>query len=341
MRLLVTGGLGFIGSNLVRLILRERADWHIVNLDLITYAANEENLEDVAADPRYEFVQGDVADRDLVSALFEKRAFDGVVHCAAETHVDRSLDESGKFLRTNVEGSLVLVEAALTHGIRHVQVSTDEVYGSLPPDAAPFDEKTPLAPRSPYSASKAAADQMALAFHHTYGLDVIITRCSNNYGPYQHPEKLIPLMITSALRGRPLPVYGDGAQRRDWIHVDDHCRGVLAAFEHGRAGAVYNFGGAAERANLEVVRAVVRELDADPALIEHVADRPGHDRRYAISFTRAQRELGWQPLRAFDAGLADTIAWYREHETWWEQAAQRAHTASSERLAAWAARAPA
>jgi dTDP-glucose 4,6-dehydratase len=338
MKVLVTGGLGFIGSNLIRLILRKRPDWRVVNLDLVTYAANPANLRDVEASNRYEFVKGDVADRSFIADLYRTQAFDATVHCAAETHVDRSIEDSGAFLRTNIEGSVVLGEAALAFGgIRHVQVSTDEVYGSLMPDEAPFSEDTPLAPRSPYSASKAAADQMMLAFHHTYGLDVVITRCSNNYGPYQHPEKLIPLMITSALHSRVLPVYGDGRQRRDWIHVEDHCRGLLAALERGRAGEVYNFGGAAERENIEVVRSVVEETGADPALIAHVTDRPGHDRRYAITFDKAQRELGWQPQFDFEAGLSETIAWYREHAEWWGGAALTAYQESSARLARWAA----
>ncbi len=340
MNVLVTGGLGFIGSNLVRLLLNERPDWRVVNLDLMTYAANPANLQDVVASDRYELVVGDVADRRLVADLFRKRGFNAVFHCAAETHVDRSIDDSGAFLRTNVEGSVVLAEAALANGgVRHVQVSTDEVYGSLKPEEPPFSEETPLSPRSPYSASKAAADQMVLAFHHTYGLDVVITRCSNNYGPYQHPEKLIPLMITSALLGRPLPVYGDGRQRRDWIHVEDHCHGLLAALEHGRSGEVYNLGGGAERENLHVVHGVIEHTKADPGLIQHVADRPGHDRRYAIAFDKATRELYWRPARAFESGLRETVAWYRDRKDWWGGAAQTAHEESSARVAKWAARA--
>src|SRR5690606_20181141 len=254
------------------------------NLDLITYAANPANLAGIEEGPRYRFVRGDVADRKCVAGLFREERFNAVIHCAAETHVDRSIEDGGRFLRTNVEGTLVLLEAALeAGGVGHLQMSTDEVYGTLAPEDPPFTETTPLAPRSPYAASKAAADHLALAFHHTRGLDVVVTRCSNNYGPWQHPEKLIPLMITSALRHRPLPVYGDGRQRRDWIYVEDHCRGLLAALEAGRAGEVYNFGGDAERENLEVVRGVVRLTGADPALVTHVVDRPGHDRRYAMA----------------------------------------------------------
>lgn len=339
MNVLVTGGLGFIGSNLIRLILSERRDWRVVNLDLITYAANPANLAGIEEGPRYRFVRGDVADRKCVAELFREERFDAVIHCAAETHVDRSIEDGGRFLRTNVEGTLVLLEAALeVGGVRHLQMSTDEVYGTLAPNDPPFTETTPLAPRSPYSASKAAADHMVLAFHHTHGLDVVITRCSNNYGPYQNPEKLIPLMVTSALRGRPLPVYGDGRQRRDWIHVEDHCRGVLRALEAGRSGEVYNLGGGAERENIDVVRQVVRLVGASEDLIRHVADRPGHDRRYSVSYEKAKRELGWTPTRTFEEGLAETVAWYRENAAWWEAAAEAAYRESEARITAWAAR---
>lgn len=339
MNVLVTGGLGFIASHLIRMLLAERPDWRIVNLDLVTYAADPRNLAGIEEGDRYRFVRGDVADRSLVAELFREERFDAVIHCAAETHVDRSIQDGGRFLRTNVEGTLVLLEAALeTGGVRHLQMGTDEVYGTLELDDPPFTETTPVAPRSPYSASKAAADQMALAFHHTHGLDVVVTRCSNNYGPYQNPEKLIPLMITSALRGLELPVYGDGLQRRDWIHVDDHCRGVLAALEHGRAGEVYNFGGAAERTNLEVVRRILAHVGAGEELIRYVADRPGHDRRYAVSFEKAERELGWRPSRSFDEGLAETVAWYRENGEWWASSAEEAYAESRERIEVWAGR---
>lgn len=337
MNVLVTGGFGFIGSNLIRRILRERPGWRVVNLDLVTYAANPENLAGIAEGARYRHVRGDVADRTLVAELFRTERFDAVIHCAAETHVDRSISDGGGFLRTNVEGTLVLLEAAVeVGGIRHLQMGTDEVYGTLGPDDPPFTESTPLAPRSPYSASKAAADQMALAFHHTHGLDVVVTRCSNNYGPYQHPEKLIPLMVTSALRGLPLPVYGDGRQRRDWIHVEDHCRGVLAALERGASGAVYNLGGGSERENIEVVRQIVALTGADEALITFVADRPGHDRRYSVSYARAERELGWTPEKSFDEGLRETVAWYRDAERWWREAAEGAYHDSRRRISAWA-----
>ncbi|HJU88176.1 MAG TPA: dTDP-glucose 4,6-dehydratase [Gemmatimonadaceae bacterium] len=336
-KILVTGGCGFIGSNLIRLLRRDRPSWRIVNLDLMTYAANAANLGDVRDGPHYRFVRGDVADRSLVAELYASEGFDAVIHCAAESHVDRSIHDSGQFLRTNVEGTLVLLEAAAaTGGVRHLQMSTDEVYGSLALDEPSFTESTPLAPRSPYSASKAAADLLALAFHHTHAQDVVITRCSNNYGPYQHPEKLIPLMITSALRQLPLPVYGDGKQRRDWIFVEDHCRGVLAALEDGASGAVYNFGGGAERENLQVVRQVVAEVGASESLIRHVADRPGHDRRYSVSFDKAARELGWRPAHAFEDGLRETIGWYRANPQWWTATAANAYTESEDRISRWA-----
>lgn len=340
MNVLVTGGLGFIGSNLIRLLLAERPAWGVVNLDLVTYAANPDNLKDLESSARYRFLRGDVADRQLVAALFREEGFGAVIHCAAESHVDRSLSDSGRFLRTNVEGTLILLEAALeTAGLRYIQMSTDEVYGSLGASEPAFTEETSLAPRSPYSASKAAGDQMALAFHHSHGLDVIVTRCSNNYGPYQHPEKLIPLMITSALLGRRLPVYGDGRQRRDWIHVEDHCRAILAALEKGRPGEVYNFGGGAERENLDVVRQVLKKTGADDSLIQFVADRPGHDRRYSVNFAKAQRELGWQPAKTFELCLEETIAWYRQHENWWSMSAANAYADSSKRIEVWEQRA--
>ena len=338
MKVLVTGGLGFIGSNLIRLILAERPDWHVINLDLVTYAANAENLAGV--DPsRYRHIRGDVADRKLVDRLFRSESVEAIVHCAAETHVDRSLDDGTRFLRTNVEGTLVLLEAAREHNVRHVQVSTDEVYGTLDADDPAFTEETPLGPRSPYSASKAAADHLAMAMYHSHRVDVIVTRCSNNYGAYQHPEKLIPLMITSALRGLPLPVYGDGRQRRDWIYVDDHCRGLLAALERGRSGEVYNFGGGADWENIFVVRSILGRLGADENLITYVTDRPGHDRRYHVDSSKAARELGWRPRRTFEEGLAETIDWYAGNRGWWNRSASEAYEDSQSRIAGWPARA--
>ena len=336
MNVLVTGGLGFIGSNLVRLLRRERPRWRVVNLDLVTYAANPANLAEVEPGPHYRLLRGDVADRGLVDRLYREERFDAVVHCAAESHVDRSIHDSGTFLRTNVEGTLVLLEAAVETGCqRHLQMSTDEVYGTLTPDDPPFTEQTPLAPRSPYSASKAAADLLALSFAHTHGVDVVVTRCSNNYGPYQHPEKLIPLMITSALGSLPLPVYGDGRQRRDWIHVEDHCRGVLATLERGTRGEVYNFGGGGEHENIAVVRDLLRLLGRDDSLITHVTDRPGHDWRYSVDWQKARETLDWSPQHTFTDGLRKTVAWYRDHEAWWAAAAHTAYRDSQHRIDSW------
>jgi dTDP-glucose 4,6-dehydratase len=334
-KILVTGGAGFIGSNFVRHLLAERVEAEVVNLDKLTYAGTLANLDGVSGDVRHTFVRGDICDAELVDDLMQD--IDVVYNFAAESHVDRSIEADTPFVRTNVTGTAVLLSAALGHGVRRfVQISTDEVYGELPwrdPEAenvaaggpardraagsAPrFTEDTPLAPRSPYSATKAAADHLVHAYHVTHGLDTVITRCSNNYGPHQHPEKLIPLMITRALAGEPLPVYGDGLNVRDWIHVADHCAGVLAAGERGEAGRVYNFGGDAERTNLSVVRTLLRVVGKPESLIEYVKDRPGHDRRYAIDFSRATAELGWRPTRDFDEGLADTVQWYMENEAW-------------------------
>ncbi|MCH7564370.1 MAG: dTDP-glucose 4,6-dehydratase [Gemmatimonadetes bacterium] len=319
MKLLITGGAGFIGSNLVRYLLRTHENVEIINLDLLTYAGNLENLADVERDTRYRFVHGDICDVDVVAELVTD--VDAVVNLAAESHVDRSIVSDAPFVRTNVTGTYVLLSAALEAGVgRFLQVSTDEVYGELPwrdpaepdPDAPRFTEETPLAPRSPYSATKAAADLLVMSYHTTHGMDVVITRCSNNYGPYQHPEKLIPLMITNAIDDKPLPVYGDGLNVRDWIQVEDHCRGLDAALRRGRAGEVYNFGGDAERTNLQVVRALLAALDEGEDLISFVEDRAGHDRRYAIDSSKARRELGWAPTIDFEEGLAETVAWYRD-----------------------------
>ncbi len=329
MRLLVTGGAGFIGSNLVAYLLRERPESRIVNLDLLTYAGSLANLEGVLGDPRHSFVQGDICDGSLVRSLMAGQ--DAVLHLAAESHVDRSIREAAPFIRTNVLGTHVLLDAALEAGIRRfVQVSTDEVYGELPwldpaspkgsdPRRPRFTEATPLAPRSPYSASKAAGDLLAMAYHHTHGLDVVVVRGSNNYGPRQYPEKLIPLMTTYALQNRPLPLYGDGLHVRDWMHVEDFCRGILAALERGRPGEVYNFGGGSERTNLQVVRAILQALGKPAELVTFVADRPGHDRRYAVDFSKAERELGWRPWAVFEEELPRTVAWYAENRGWWEQ----------------------
>ncbi len=328
MKLLVTGGAGFIGSNLVRHLLNTHEDVEIVNLDALTYAGNLASLTDIEDDPRYGFVHGDICDADTVRPLME--GTDAVLHLAAESHVDRSIESDAPFVRTNVIGTYVLLAAALEAGVgRFVQVSTDEVYGELPwsdpehPDpepgseAARFTEDTRLAPRSPYSATKAAGDLLALSYHTTHGMDVVVTRSSNNYGPFQHPEKLIPLMVTHAIDGSSLPVYGDGLNIRDWIHVEDHCRGIDAALRQGKAGRVYNFGGDAERTNLQVVRAILGAVGASEDLIEFVPDRKGHDRRYAIDASRAHTELGWSPQADFDAALPETVKWYVEQKGWW------------------------
>ena len=323
-RILVTGGAGFIGSNLVRLLLAER-DAEVVNLDLLTYAGNLQNLTDVERHPRYRLVRADVCDGEAVRAALA--GVDAVMHLAAESHVDRSIMGDAPFVRTNVLGTQTMLAAALAGGVgRFLHCSTDEVYGELPwrdPEAPGardyerFTEETPLQPRSPYSASKAASDHLALAYHRTHGMDVVVTRCSNNYGPYQFPEKLIPLCVTNAFEDRSLPVYGDGLNVRDWIHVEDHCRGLLAALEGGRTGQVYNFGGDAERTNLQVVRGILRLVGKGEELIEFVRDRAGHDRRYAVDSSRARAELAWAPRVGFEAGLEATVAWYRDHWEWW------------------------
>jgi dTDP-glucose 4,6-dehydratase len=319
MNVLVTGGCGFIGSNLVRLLVEERPDWRIVNLDRLTYAGNPENLADLEGRPRYRFVRGDICNGELVSDLFKTERLEAVMHLAAESHVDRSILAPSIFIETNVRGTQVLLEAAREFGVkRFLHVSTDEVYGSLGPTGL-FTEETPLAPTSPYSASKASSDLLALAYAHTFEMPVVVTRCSNNYGPYQFPEKLIPLMIANALRDMPLPVYGDGMNVRDWIHVEDHCRALLVALEKGQAGEVYNFGASSERHNIRIVEQVLAILGKPRSLIAFVKDRPGHDRRYAIDSSKARRDLGWAPRHDFETSLASTVAWYVAHRAWWER----------------------
>ena len=314
-RILLTGGAGFIGANFVRLLRVWRPDWRIVNLDALTYAGSRDFLPD-EGDAGHTFVHGDIRDAALVDRLIGD--VDVVVHMAAESHVDRSIDGPARFVETNVLGTQVLLEAARRHGVgRFVHVSTDEVYGALGPTGA-FTEASPIAPSSPYAASKAASDLLALAYAHTWGIDVVVTRCSNNYGPRQHPEKLIPRMIACALAERPLPVYGDGSNVRDWIHVEDHCAGVLAALERGRAGRVYNFGARSERSNLDIVHGLLERLGKPRSLVRFVGDRPGHDWRYAIDPRRAEEELGWHPAHAFEAGLDATVDWYLAHRAWWE-----------------------
>lgn len=321
MRILVTGGCGFIGSNFIRLVLAQCGKTEIVNLDKLTYAGNLANLADLPPDQarRHRFVKGDIADRAMVSSLLAQEKPDAIVHFAAESHVDRSITDASPFITTNVLGTQVLLDCARQAGIpRMVHVSTDEVYETLGPEGS-FREDTPLAPNSPYSASKASSDLLVRAAHETFGQNVVITRCSNNYGPYQFPEKLIPLMTGRARRGEPLPVYGSGTNVRDWIHVEDHCRGVLLALEKGRPGGVYNFGGDAERANLDVVRAILRLTGRDESLIRFVKDRPGHDLRYAMDHSLASRELGFSPLKNFEAGLEETVRWYESHDEWVRQ----------------------
>jgi dTDP-glucose 4,6-dehydratase len=319
MNVLITGGSGFIGSNLVRLALAERPDWRVVNLDKLTYAGNAESLADVESNPRYRFVRGDIANGELVAEIVRSERIDAVMHLAAESHVDRSILSPAVFIETNVRGTQVLLEAARELRVnRFLQVSTDEVYGSLGPTGV-FTEETPLAPSSPYSASKAGSDLLALAYAHTFGMHVVVTRCSNNYGPYQFPEKLIPLMIANGLEDKPLPVYGDGQNVRDWIHVEDHCRGLLAALEQGKPGQVYNFGASSERRNIEIVKLVLELVGKPESLIQYVKDRPGHDRRYAIDASRSCRELSWAPRHRFEEALAATVRWYREHRGWWER----------------------
>jgi dTDP-glucose 4,6-dehydratase len=318
MKLLITGGAGFIGSAFVRMIICE-TEWHVINLDKLTYAGNPENLADIEGHPRYRFVRGDICDEGLVTSLWAEERPEAAVHFAAESHVDRSILSPEPVVQTNLRGTFTLLEAARRLGIaRFVHVSTDEVYGSLeaPQQAT---EEFPLNPSSPYSASKAGSDLLARSYFVTYKLPVIITRASNNYGPYQFPEKLIPLMIANAIEDKPLPVYGDGMQVRDWLHVEDHCRGILAALAKGREGEIYNIGGNRSLPNLEVVRCLLTLLSKPEGLIAYVTDRPGHDRRYALSSDKLMRETGWQPQIAFETGLAQTIQWYRANQNWVER----------------------
>lgn len=316
---LITGGAGFIGSNFIRYFLKRYTDCFIVNLDKLTYSGNLENLKDVEGCGNYTFVKGSVYDKELLERIFSQYGMDYVIHFAAETHVDRSILDPGIFVKTNVCGTQILLDMASKNKVKKfVQVSTDEVYGALG-ETGYFTENTPLAPRSPYSASKASADIFCRAYFVTYGLPVVITRCSNNYGPYQFPEKLIPLMIYRASRGEKLPVYGDGAYVRDWIHVMDHCRAIDIALRKGKAGEVYNIGGNNEKRNIEVVRLIIKRLGKSEDLIEFVEDRPGHDRRYAVDISKIKRELGWEPEYSFEQGLEETIEWYLENTEWIER----------------------
>jgi dTDP-glucose 4,6-dehydratase len=319
MNVLVTGGCGFIGSNLVKYLRRSRPDWTVVNLDRLTYAGNLENLKDLESDPRHVFVRGDVANRELVEHLIGLHHIEGVMHLAAESHVDRSILGPELFIHTNVLGTQILLEACKSAGAkRFLMVSTDEVYGSLGPTGA-FTETSPIQPSSPYSASKASADLIALAYQHTFRLDVVVTRCSNNYGRYQFPEKLIPLMIVNALHDKPLPVYGDGGNVRDWLHVEDHCQALVLALEKGASGQVYNIGGGAERKNIDLVRGILALVGKPETLIKYVQDRPGHDRRYAIDPSRIKAQLRWSPAHTFERGLEETVRWYVDNPAWWER----------------------
>lgn len=321
MKWLVTGGAGFIGSNFVFYMLDKYPQDQIVCLDKLTYAGNLETLESVMENPRFTFVKGDIADRGAVYALFEKEHPDAVVNFAAESHVDRSVVDPGIFLQTNILGTGVLMDACRKYGIqRYHQVSTDEVYGDLPLDRTDlfFTEQTPIHTSSPYSASKASADLLVQAYHRTFGLPVSISRCSNNYGPYHFPEKLIPLMIANALNDKPLPVYGTGENVRDWLYVTDHCAAIDLIVRKGRVGEVYNIGGHNERTNLQVVKTILKALDKPESLIHFVTDRPGHDMRYAIDPTKIHEELGWLPTTPFDEGIQKTIRWYLENKSWWE-----------------------
>lgn len=321
MKILVTGGAGFIGGNFVHYMVNKYPDDQIVNIDLLTYAGNLETLKPVENKPNYQFVKGDIADEPFIMSLFEKEKFDIVVNFAAETHVDRSITDPGIFVQTNVMGTRVLLDASKKFGVkRYHQVSTDEVYGDLPLDRPDlfFTEETPIHTSSPYSSSKASADLFVLAYYRTYGLPVTISRCSNNYGPYHFPEKLIPLIISRALADEELPVYGKGENVRDWLHVLDHCEAIDLIIRKGRVGEVYNVGGHNERTNLDVVKTILHALGKPESLIRFVTDRPGHDMRYAIDPAKLERELGWKPKYTFDTGIKQTIQWYLANREWWE-----------------------
>ncbi|MCT1403446.1 dTDP-glucose 4,6-dehydratase [Paenibacillus sp. p3-SID867] len=316
MKLLVTGGAGFIGSNFILYMIQQHPNYQIINMDALTYAGNLENLKSVQHHPNYSFVQADIADKTSVDVVFQQ-GIDVVVNFAAESHVDRSILEPEIFVNTNVMGTQVLLDAAKKYGVtKFVQVSTDEVYGSLG-ETGLFSETTPIAPNSPYSASKAGGDLLVRAYHETFGLPVNITRCSNNYGPYQFPEKLIPLIISRALNDESLPVYGDGLNIRDWLYVEDHCSAIDLVIHQGKLGEVYNIGGNNERTNLHIVQTILEELGKPESLITYVADRPGHDRRYGIDPAKITNELGWEPKYNFESGIKETIQWYLNHKDWW------------------------
>jgi len=324
MKLLVTGGAGFIGSNFIRWVLSRERDVQVINLDKLTYAGNPENLRDLESDPRYRFIQGDVADPAAVEMAL--KGCEAVVHFAAETHVDRSIVNASDFLRTNIQGTHTLLEAARrAESRRFIHISTDEVYGSLQEGEA--TEESPIRPNSPYAASKAGADHLARVYHITYGLPVVVVRGSNNFGPYQFPEKFLPLLITNALGDEPLPIYGDGKYVREWIFVEDFCEGIARVLERGEPGEVYNIGSGDRRVNLDVVAAILQKMGKPSTLIRHVTDRLGHDRRYAISSNKL-RKLGWAPRHSFELALEETIRWYRSHEGWWRLLKKKAQCAS-------------
>lgn len=328
--ILVTGGAGFIGSNFVKLMLEEHSEYKIINIDALTYAGNLENLKDIDVNPNYEFIKVDIRDREKVGEIFKNNEITSIVNFAAESHVDRSIEEPEVFLTTNIIGTQVLLDTAKKHwkispndkyckeykpGVKFLQVSTDEVYGALG-ETGMFVETMPLMPNSPYSASKASADMIVRAYNETFGLPVNITRCSNNYGPYQFPEKLIPLIISNCLKDKDLPVYGDGKQIRDWLHVSDHCSAIDTVLHRGKDGEVYNIGGNNEKANIDIVKLIINTLGKSEKLIKYVKDRPGHDRRYAIDNTKITSELGWKPVYTFEQGLKETIQWYLQNTDW-------------------------
>ena len=321
LNVLVTGGAGFIGSNFVFYMLKKQPNYRVVCLDALTYAGNLSTLEPVMENPNFRFVKGDIINRELINKLFEEEKFDFVVNFAAESHVDRSIEDPGIFLKTNILGTQVLMDASRTYGVKRFhQVSTDEVYGDLPLDRLDlfFTEETPINTSSPYSASKASADLLVQAYHRTFKLPVTISRCSNNYGPYHFPEKLIPLMISRALNDQSLPVYGKGENVRDWLYVEDHCTAIDLILHNGKDGEVYNIGGHNERTNLEIAKTILRELGKPESLITYVKDRAGHDMRYAIDPSKTRRELGWEPITLFDEGIKQTINWYLDNRSWWE-----------------------
>lgn len=316
-KILVTGGAGFIGSNFIHYILGKHHDWEVTNLDKLTYAGNLENLKDIESNPKYHFVKGDITDRELISNLLQS-GIDAIINFAAESHVDRSILDALPFIETNIKGTQALLEGARQYKVeRFIQVSTDEVYGSVETDK--FTEESPISPNSPYAASKTAADLLCQAYWKTYHLPVIITRCSNNLGPFQFPEKLIPLAITNALEDKPIPIYGDGLNVRDWIYVIDHCRALELAIQKGKPGEIYNIGATNEKTNLELITKLLDIMGKPPKLITFVADRPGHDRRYALDTAKINQELGWKPLSSFEQALAATVDWYINNWSWWRK----------------------